>query len=71
MHNKIEQRRETPGLYSIPDACRELGQMSVWTLRRHIVEENISVTRLGRRIYLRGEEIERIRREGLPSLGSK
>ena len=62
------QDKATSALFSIFDAARELGSISPWTLRKHITQGTIKVTRLGRRVFLRGEEIERIRQEGLPSL---
>jgi hypothetical protein len=55
-------------LYNIPDAASLCGSLSPWTLRKHISRGTIHVTRIGRRVFLRSEEIERIRREGLPSL---
>jgi hypothetical protein len=55
-------------LHSLPDAAKSLGGISVWTLRKHISKGGIRVIRLGRRIFLDAEELERIRREGLPSL---
>jgi hypothetical protein len=58
----------TKKLYNIPDAANLCGSLSPWTLRKHISRGTIHVTRIGRRVFLRSEEIERIRREGLPSL---
>jgi hypothetical protein len=55
-------------LLSLPDAARQLGGISAWTLRKHISLGKIEVTRLGRRVFLKSEEVERIRREGLPPL---
>lgn len=63
-----DQRVDPKQLYDIPDAARALGEISQWTLRRHVTLGTVSVIRLGRRVFLRGEEIERIRQEGLPSL---
>ena len=57
-------------LYSIFDTARELGGISPWTLRKHVSQGTVQATRLGRRVFLRGEEIERIRVEGLPPLGA-
>jgi len=62
-HNQQEVR-----LYSLADACRQLGDLSIWTLRKHVFRGNVKPTRLGRRIFLSSEEIERIQRQGLPSL---
>jgi hypothetical protein len=58
----------TKKLYNITDAASLCGSLSPWTLRKHISRGTIHVTRIGRRVFLRSEEIERIQREGLPSL---
>lgn len=55
-------------LYSLDDASRVLGGVSVWTLRKHAAAGRIKVVRLGRRVFVDTEELERVRREGLPSL---
>jgi hypothetical protein len=55
-------------LNSLPDSAVLLGGISIWTLRKHVFRGNVAVTRIGRRVFVRSEEIERIRREGLPSL---
>jgi hypothetical protein len=55
-------------LYSLDDASRVLGGLSVWTLRKHISSGRLRVVRLGRRVFIDAEELERVRREGLPSL---
>lgn len=60
----------TTGLLSIFDAAHELGSISPWTLRKHVSQGTVRATRLGRRVFVRLEEIERIRLEGLPSLRS-
>jgi excisionase family DNA binding protein len=57
-----------PMLYAIEDAAQSLGAISPWTLRKHISKGRIRVVRIGRRVFLDAEELERIRREGLPSL---
>jgi hypothetical protein len=56
-------------LFSVDEAGRVLGGISPWTLRKHIAVGNVKVTRIGRRVFLDAEELERIRRDGLPSLG--
>jgi hypothetical protein len=56
-------------LFSLKEAGRVLGGVSHWTLHKHIAIGNVKVTRIGRRVLLTTEELERIRREGLPSLG--
>lgn len=62
------QTRENLQLYSLADASRQLGNLSIWTLRKHVFRGNVKPTRLGRRIFVSSTEIERIQREGLPSL---
>ena len=62
------QNQQESQLYSLADASRQLGDLSIWTLRKHVFRGNVRPTRLGRRIFLSSEEIARIRREGLPSL---
>lgn len=61
---------DTPKLFDLESASATLGNVSIWTIRKHIAQGNIRVTRIGRRVLVTSEEIERIRREGLPSLGS-
>jgi len=58
-------------LHSVEEAGRLLGGISPWTLRKHIAAGTVKVTRIGRRVFLTAEEVERIRRDGLPSLGPK
>jgi hypothetical protein len=62
------QNQEESQLYSLADASRHLGDLSIWTLRKHVFRGNVRPTRLGRRIFLSSAEIARIQREGLPSL---
>ena len=57
-----------PRLFSIAAAAIELGGISAWTLRKHISRGQVAVTRIGRRVLLPAEEVERIRKDGLPSL---
>lgn len=56
-------------LYSFAEAARVLGGISHWTLRKHVAAGRIRVVHIGRRVFLTAEELERIRRNGLPSLG--
>ena len=56
-------------LLSLEKAAQVLGGISIWTLRKHVGRGNVRVTHLGRRVFLDEEEVERIRRNGLPSLG--
>ena len=58
-------------LFSVDEAGRVLGGISPWTVRKHIAFGNVKVTRIGRRVFLTAEEVERIRRDGLPSLGHR
>lgn len=62
---------EVGELLTLHDAARVLGSMSPWTLRKHVAQGHVRVTRLGRRLFIREDELERIRCEGLPSLASK
>jgi len=55
-------------LFSVEDAAKVLGGISPWTIRKHIQYGNLKVTRIGKRVFLDAEELERIRRDGLPSL---
>jgi hypothetical protein len=57
-----------PRLLGVDEAASVLGGISPWTLRKHIEFGNVKVTRIGRRVFLDAEEVERIRRVGLPSL---
>jgi len=63
-----DQKQEDSRLYTLANASRQLGDLSIWTLRKHVFRGNVKPTRLGRRIFLSSTEIERIQREGLPSL---
>ena len=62
--------RTTSELFDLFTAARMLGSISPWTLRKHIAQGTVKATRLGRRVFVPGEEIERIRTQGLPSLRS-
>lgn len=55
-------------LHTLAEASRQLGNLSVWTLRKHLLQGNVRPIRLGRKVFLSNEEIARIQREGLPSL---
>lgn len=62
---------EDQKLFDIPASCKRLGEVSPWTMRKHISLGNVTVIRIGKRIFLTEATIEQIAREGLPSLGSK
>lgn len=64
----MNQTSSEPQLFSVKDAARVLGGISIWTLHKHIAYGNVKVTRIGRRVFLTAGEVERIRRDGLPSL---
>jgi hypothetical protein len=55
-------------LHGLADAGNELGRISPWTLRGHIDAGTIPVVRIGRRLFLTDETLEKIKRDGLPSL---
>jgi len=59
----VNPKFETPvhKLYSLDAAACVLGGISVWTLRKHISSGRLRVVRLGRRVFLDAEELERIR----------
>lgn len=57
-------------LHNVEEAAKLCGSVSPWTIRKHISRGTVQVTRIGRRVFVPSEEIERIRREGLPSLGA-
>lgn len=62
--------RSESRLYSLPDAAQQLGGVSIWTLRKHLQQSHITAVKLGRRVFISQEEIDRITREGLPSVGA-
>jgi hypothetical protein len=55
-------------LCSLPEVAQSLGAISIWTVRKHVARGNIRVVRLGKRVLVPMEELDRIRRDGLPSL---
>jgi hypothetical protein len=57
-------------LWPLEEASKILG-CSPWTLRRHKSRGTLNVIRIGRRIYLNDAELERVTKNGLPSLGAK
>jgi hypothetical protein len=56
-------------LYSFEEAAQALS-VSPWTLRAHRRNGSLKVIHAGRRVLVNSETIDRISREGLPSLGS-
>lgn len=69
----IQQARvePKPGLFSFEESGKYLGGISPWSLRRHAQRKNIRTVHLGLRVFISLEELERIRREGLPSLSQE
>jgi len=63
-----DQSQNDSQLFGLAEASRRLGNLSIWTLRKHLLQGNIKPTRLGRKVFISSEEITRIQREGLPSL---
>lgn len=61
------QDSQTARLLTIPEATREL-PVSVSSLQKHAARGTVRVIRLGRKIFVSSAEIDRIKREGLPSL---
>lgn len=63
-------RVEVPvsALFTMGEAARQLGGISSWTLRKHVTRGTLAVTRIGRRVLVSAQEIERVRQQGLPSL---
>ncbi len=57
-------------LLSIVAAAKELS-ISPWTIRAHMREGSITPVRCGRRVLITRAELDRIVREGLPSLSAK
>lgn len=54
-------------LYSLTEAGEALG-ISPWSLRRHIARGTLKATRVGRRVLLASETLDKIAKHGLPSL---
>lgn len=54
-------------LFNVNETARALN-VSPWTIRKHIAQSNIKVTRIGRRVLVDSAELDRLAREGLPSL---
>jgi len=55
-------------LFNVNESAKALGGISPWTLRKHISRGTIRVVRIGTRVLIDGEELDRIRKAGLPSL---
>ncbi len=71
MDEEIQARESTrPELVSIAHTARLLS-LSPYTIYAHVKRGAIVATRCGRRVLVSRAEIERIRREGLPSMSQK
>jgi excisionase family DNA binding protein len=57
-------------LKAINEAAKKLS-LSSWTVRAHVRNGNIRAVRCGKRILIHEDELERICRQGLPSLKHK
>jgi excisionase family DNA binding protein len=58
----------TKPLYTVDETAHAVG-VSPWTIRAHGRNGSLKLVRVGRRVLISSETIDRIRREGLPSLG--
>jgi excisionase family DNA binding protein len=54
-------------LINVDEAAQRTGS-SPWTWRAHIKRGNVKTIRIGRRVLISRAELERVVREGLPSL---
>jgi excisionase family DNA binding protein len=59
-----------PDLNGVNEAATKLS-ISPWTLRAHLRRGNIRAVRCGKRILIHKDELERISRQGLPSLKAR
>lgn len=57
-----------PALFSLAEAVKLLGGISIWTLRKHLQRGNLRAVHIGRRVFLSSEVIAEIQHGGLPSL---
>jgi len=63
----VTDTHDGPRLFSVQEAADRLS-LSKWILYKHIHFGTVSVTRCGARRLFQREELERICRDGLPSL---
>lgn len=64
----MEKQLPTRRLYPLTEVAQALGNMSVWTLRKHTACGNIRIVRIGARVLVPQDELSRIEHEGLPPL---
>jgi excisionase family DNA binding protein len=55
-------------LMAIQEVAKVLS-ISPWTVRAHLRRGNIRPVRCGRRVLVHREEVDRVSRQGLPTLG--
>ena len=67
--NQNTSSRDPKRLYSLEEAAQALG-VSPWTLRAHRKNGSLEIVNAGRRVLVSSTTIDRISREGLPSLGN-
>ena len=60
----------TEKLYNITEAS-QVWNCSPWTARAHVKAGHLQVTRIGRLVKVSQQEVDRVCREGLPSLGKQ
>jgi hypothetical protein len=63
---KMDEKNQK--LFDLNNASTVLGGISEWTLRKHIRNGTVKVTRIGKRVMVSSAEIARIAEVGLPSL---
>jgi hypothetical protein len=61
MNSTVIEKR----LYSLSDASARLGNISTFSLRRHIETGALKSVRIGSRIFLSVTELERVERDGV------
>jgi hypothetical protein len=71
MGGNVTMLDNTKRLYSLQDLAGRLGGSSIWTIRAHIKNGSIACVRLGARVFVSEDELDRILRSGLPSLKHK
>jgi hypothetical protein len=52
-------------LYSLPDASTRLGNISIYSLRRHIETGGIKAVHVGGRVFIPVSELERVEQFGV------
>ena len=61
MSSEVIEKR----LYSLPDSSVRLGNISVFSLRRHIEAGNIKAVHVGGRVFIPVSELERVEQFGV------